>query len=123
MAVKIRLRRTGKRNAPCHRIVVADGRSPRDGRFIECIGTYDPRAKAEKIDLERADHWVSQGAQPSETVQAIMNRARAGKPLGHDKLPAPAPETDAAAAPVEPPAPEAVEVVADADADADANED
>ena len=85
MAVKIRLRRTGKRNAPCHRIVVADGRSPRDGRFIECIGTYDPRGKDEKIDLERADYWVSQGAQPSETVQAIMNRARAGKPLGHDK--------------------------------------
>ncbi|MBT7163521.1 MAG: 30S ribosomal protein S16 [Victivallales bacterium] len=116
MAVKIRLRRTGKRNAPCHRIVVADGRSPRDGRFIECIGTYDPRAKAEKIDLERADHWVSQGAQPSETVQAIMNRARAGKPLGHDKVPTPAPE--AAAPPVETPAPEAVEAAADADADA-----
>ncbi len=85
MSVKIRLRRVGKRNAPCHRIVVADGRSPRDGRFIECIGTYDPRGKDEKIDLERADYWVSQGAQPSETVQAIMRRAREGKPLGHDK--------------------------------------
>lgn len=85
MAVKIRLRRVGKTNAPCHRIVVADGRSPRDGRFIECIGTYDPRGKAETIDLERADYWVSQGAQPSETVQAIMRRAREGRPLGQDK--------------------------------------
>jgi small subunit ribosomal protein S16 len=64
--------------------VVADSRSPRDGRFIECIGTYDPRGKSEQIDLERADYWVSQGAQPSDTVNAIMNRARAGKPLGHD---------------------------------------
>jgi small subunit ribosomal protein S16 len=110
MAVKIRLRRVGKRNAPCHRIVVADGRSPRDGRFIECIGTYDPRAKAEQIDLERADYWVSQGAQPSETVTAIMNRARAGKPLGHN-LPA------APAAP-EAKAPEAVAETVEADAEA-----
>jgi small subunit ribosomal protein S16 len=112
MAVKIRLRRVGKRNAPCHRIVVADGRSPRDGRFIECIGTYDPRAKAEQIDLERADYWVSQGAQPSETVTAIMNRARAGKPLGHD-LPA-----SAAPAPAAEKAPEPVAETAEADAEA-----
>lgn len=76
MAVRIRLRRTGKRNAPAHRIVVADSRSPRDGRFIEIIGTYDPRNKIEKVDVERADYWVSNGAQVSETVGAIIHRAK-----------------------------------------------
>jgi small subunit ribosomal protein S16 len=76
MAVKIRLRRTGKLNQACHRIVVADGHSPRDGRFIEIIGMYDPRHETEKIDLERVDYWIPRGAQPSETVQAIIKRAR-----------------------------------------------
>ena len=80
MSVKIRLRRTGKINAPCHRIVVADSRSPRDGRFIEIIGYYDPRHNDEKVDLERADYWVSKGAQPSETVSAIIKRARNAAP-------------------------------------------
>ena len=80
MSVKIRLRRTGKINAACHRIVVADSRSPRDGRFIEIIGYYDPRHNDEKIDLERADYWVSKGAQPSETVNAIIKRARNAAP-------------------------------------------
>jgi len=92
MAVRIRLRRTGKRNAGSHRIVVADGRSPRDGRFIENIGIYDPRHKTETIDLERADYWVAQGAQPSETVAAIMKRSRAGTPMCPADKPAP-PET------------------------------
>lgn len=78
MAVKIRLRRSGKVNEPCHRIVVADGRSPRDGRFIENIGMYDPRHKTERVDLERADYWLGCGAQASETVTAIIKRARAG---------------------------------------------
>ncbi|MFA6930030.1 MAG: 30S ribosomal protein S16 [Lentisphaeria bacterium] len=82
MSVKIRLRRTGKLNAACHRIVVADSRSPRDGRFIENIGFYDPRHKMEKIDLERVDYWIPRGAQPSETVTAIINRARTGKTMG-----------------------------------------
>ena len=80
MSVKIRLRRTGKINAACHRIVVADSRSPRDGRFIEIIGYYDPRHNDEKIDLERADYWVSVGAQPSETVSAIIKRAKSAAP-------------------------------------------
>ncbi len=94
MAVRIRLRRTGKRNAPCHRIVVADARSPRDGRFIENIGTYDPRHKTEQIDLERVDYWLSNGAQPSETVGAIIKRARAGVSLGAKK------QTEDEAAPI-----------------------
>lgn len=79
MAVKIRLRRVGKRNAPAHRIVVADSRSPRDGRFIEIIGQYDPRNKTETIDLERAEYWLGEGAQASETVQHIIERAKTGK--------------------------------------------
>jgi small subunit ribosomal protein S16 len=62
---------------PCYRIVVADGRSPRDGRFIENIGTYDPK-KTDinfKVDLERARHWVGLGAQPSDTVRSILKKA------------------------------------------------
>jgi len=82
MAVKIRLRRAGKINEPSHRVVVADGRSPRDGRFIENIGIYDPRHKTERIDLQRADYWLGCGAQASETVAAIIKRARAGVPMG-----------------------------------------
>jgi small subunit ribosomal protein S16 len=85
MALRIRLSRTGKRNAPHHRIVVADARSPRDGRFIEVIGIYDPRHKSERIDLERVDYWLPRGAKPSETVDAIIKRARAGVPMGSDK--------------------------------------
>lgn len=81
MAVKIRLRRTGKINQPCHRIVVTDIRSPRDGSFIECIGVYDPRHKTETIDLARVDYWVGKGAKTSETVGAIVKRARAGSPM------------------------------------------
>ena len=82
MSVKIRLRRTGKLNQACHRIVVCDSRSPRDGRFIEIIGYYDPRHEDEKIDLERVDYWMPRGAQPSDTVKKIIERARTGKKLG-----------------------------------------
>lgn len=113
MAVRIRLRRTGKRNAPSHRIVVADGRSPRDGRFIETIGTYNPVQKAETVDLERVDYWISQGAQPSDTVWGIIKRVRAGVPLGGKDAPKP---TDAPAA--EPVAEEAPEAPTKEDADA-----
>ena len=66
--VKIRLRRMGAKKAPFYRIVVADSRCPRDGRFIEEIGTYDPMAEGEsiKVDLERAKYWISNGAQPND---------------------------------------------------------
>ena len=78
MAVAIRLRREGTKNSPFYRIAVADQRSPRDGRFIELIGTYDPKTKGDnfKINLERADYWVSNGARPSETVSSIIKKAR-----------------------------------------------
>jgi len=78
MAVAIRLRREGTKKRPFYRIAVADGRSPRDGRFIELIGTYDPKVTGDnfKINLERADHWIKCGAQPSETVSSIIKKAR-----------------------------------------------
>ena len=74
MAVKIRLRRMGKKKAPFYRVVVADSRYPRDGRFIEEIGYYDPMKKpAEiKIDMEKAEKWIKNGAQPTETVKALL---------------------------------------------------
>lgn len=77
MAVKIRLKRVGTKNTPAFRIVVADGRSPRDGKFIEEIGTYLPLQKDNnvKINLERAKYWVSVGAQPSDTVASMIKRA------------------------------------------------
>jgi small subunit ribosomal protein S16 len=78
MAVKIRLKRIGNKNYPIYRIVVADGRSPRDGRCIEEIGTYNPMQKEDnfKLDLGRADHWISCGAQPSDTVKSFINKTR-----------------------------------------------
>ncbi len=76
MAVRLRLRRTGTKNKPCYRIVAADGRSPRDGRFIEVIGYYDPRHQDEKIDLGRAEYWIGHGAQPSNTVADVIKRAK-----------------------------------------------
>ncbi|MCL6447406.1 MAG: 30S ribosomal protein S16 [Armatimonadetes bacterium] len=77
MAVKIRLRRMGAKKNPFYRIVVADSRSPRDGRFIEELGYYNPlKEPAEiKIDQERALDWLSKGAQPTETVRALFNKA------------------------------------------------
>ena len=78
MAVSIRLRREGTKNRPYYRVVVADKRSPRDGKFLEVIGTYDPRQTGEnyQLDLERADYWVKNGAQPSETVASFIRKAR-----------------------------------------------
>ncbi len=77
MAVKIRMKRVGTKNTPVFRIVVADGRSPRDGKFIEEIGTYQPLKKEGnfKLDLERAKYWVSKGAKPSDTVASFIKKA------------------------------------------------
>jgi len=74
MAVKIRLKRMGAHKAPFYRIVVADSRSPRDGRFIEEIGYYNPTTDPTtiKIDAEKANQWVKNGAQPSDTVKRLM---------------------------------------------------
>jgi len=77
--VKIRLRRMGAKKAPYYRIVVADSRSPRDGRFIEEIGIYDPMADGEKIkvDMERAKYWIASGAQPTDTVRGLLKKVEA----------------------------------------------
>ncbi len=78
MAVKIRMKRVGAKNTPVYRIVVADSRSPRDGKFIEELGTYTPLKKGNNytLDLERANYWVSKGAQPSETVASFIKKSK-----------------------------------------------
>ena len=75
--VKIRLRRMGAKKSPFYRIVVADSRYPRDGRFIEELGTYDPRQNpaAVNIDVERAQAWIKTGAQPTDTVRDLLKKA------------------------------------------------
>ena len=76
--VKIRLQRAGKKKAPFYHIVVADSRSPRDGKIIEQIGTYDPmKHPAEiKLDNEKVAAWIKNGAQPTDTVKALINKAK-----------------------------------------------
>ena len=78
MAVSIRLRREGTTNRPYYKVVVTDSRSPRDGKFIEIVGTYDPKKQGHnsKLQLDRIDHWVSQGAQPSDTVRSLIKKNR-----------------------------------------------
>ena len=79
MAVKLRLKRIGARNTPIYRIVATDSRSPRDGRPIEELGTYNPVQQTEPnfdLNLERAEHWLSVGAQPSDTVRSFIRKAR-----------------------------------------------
>lgn len=78
MAVAIRLRREGSLNHPYYKVVVADQRSPRDGKFIEIIGTYDPKVDGNNstIDLARSDYWIKCGARPSDTVRSIIKKAR-----------------------------------------------
>jgi small subunit ribosomal protein S16 len=117
MAVAIRLRREGTRNRAFYRIVVADSRARRDGRFIESIGTYDPQVEGTnyKVDVARASDWISKGAQPSDTVSSILKKARrdaanapaaeeeapaAAAPFKKDPTPEPAPVKAAAAEPV-----------------------
>ena len=77
--VKIRLKRTGKKNAPCYRVVIADSRSPRDGKVIEIVGLYDPRLSNETLKMDRIDYWLSNGAQPTDTVADIIRRAKTGE--------------------------------------------
>ena len=121
MAVKIRLMRVGKKKQPSYRVVVSDSRSPRDGRFIEVLGQYAPRAEPSvvEIDSDRALHWLRVGAQPTEQVGKLLEisgvwaafKAAAGKdasvkpkaktPKAKKVVEKPAPEAKAEAAPVE----------------------
>lgn len=104
MAVSIRLRREGALNRPYYKVVVADSRSPRDGKFIEIIGTYDPKKTGHNstLKMDRIEHWMSKGAQPSDTVRSLIkkNRKQAANPAA-ENAEAPAP---VAAAPAEEPA-------------------
>ncbi len=81
MAVKIRLRRMGAKKAPFYRIVVADSRYPRDGRFIEEIGVYDPTKEPTvfRVDEEKVQKWIANGAQPTDTVKALLKKAAEAK--------------------------------------------
>ena len=118
MAVTIRLRREGALNRPYFKVVVADKRSPRDGKFIEIIGTYDPKKPGNNstLQLDRVEYWISKGAQPSDTVRSLIKKnknpeaaarkaeATAAKKAAKAKA---APKTEAAPAPAAEAAPSA----------------
>jgi small subunit ribosomal protein S16 len=99
MAVAIRLRREGALNSPYYKIVVADKRSPRDGKFIEIIGTYDPKKPGHNstIKLDRAEYWISKGAQPSDTVRSLIkkNKKEASKSTASAEAAKPVPSEEA----------------------------
>ena len=80
MAVAIRLRREGALNRPYFKVVVTDSRSPRDGKFIEIVGTYDPKKPGANstLKLDRIEHWISKGAQPSDTVRSLIKKNKRG---------------------------------------------
>ena len=115
MAVAIRLRREGALNRPYFKIVVTDKRSPRDGKFIEIVGTYDPKKAGNNstLKLDRIEHWISKGAQPSDTVRSLIKKiknpeAAAKKAAAKAaKKPAPKPAPAPAAAATEPAEPAA----------------
>ena len=103
MAVSIRLRREGAKNSPYYKVVVADSRSPRDGKFIEIVGTYDPKKKDHNstLKLDRVEHWISKGAKPSDTVRSLIKKTRkqADSAPKEAEAEAPAPAEETAAAP------------------------
>ncbi|HEY4283170.1 MAG TPA: 30S ribosomal protein S16 [Chthoniobacterales bacterium] len=78
MSVSIRLRREGAKNRPYYKIVVADSRSPRDGKFIEIIGNYDPKKPGHNstLNVDRAQYWIKRGAQPSDTVRSLIKKSK-----------------------------------------------
>jgi len=107
MAVSIRLRREGARNRPYYKVVVADSRSPRDGKFIEIIGTYDPKKPDHNstLKLDRIDHWISRGAQPSDTVRSLIKQNAKQALSAPPEVAAPTASPDEPAAAVESAAP------------------
>ena len=107
MAVAIRLRREGALNRPYFKVVVTDTRSPRDGKFIEIVGTYDPKKAGQNstLKLDRIEHWISKGAQPSDTVRSLIKKTK--NPEAAAKKAAAAAEKKAAATPKAAPAPAA----------------
>jgi small subunit ribosomal protein S16 len=103
MAVSIRLRREGALNRPYYKVVVADSRSPRDGKFIEIIGTYDPKKTGHNstLKMDRIEHWMSKGAQPSDTVRSLIKKNR--KQVANAPAESAEPPAQVAAAPAEEP--------------------
>ena len=99
MAVKLRLRRVGRKKNPVYRIIAADSRSPRDGRFLEILGQYAPRQGegALNLDTERVNHWLDVGAQPTDTVRSLLRKAGVLKQRHETRL---ASKLQAAAVPV-----------------------
>src|SRR5437016_2163131 len=98
MPVRIRMKRIGAKNSPVFRIVVADNRSPRDGKFIEEIGTYQPLKKGDNfvLDYERVKYWLSKGAQPSDTVASFIRKAARAVPPAPPVVPPVVPVAPAA---------------------------
>src|SRR5437660_8210860 len=109
MAVSIRLRREGSLNRPYYKVVVTDSRSPRDGKFIEIVGTYDPKKTGHNstLKLDRIEHWLSKGAQPSDTVRSLIKKNK--NPEAAAKKAASAAAKKAARAPKAAPVPVATE--------------
>ncbi len=99
MAVKIRLRRVGRKKSPMYRIVVADSKSPRDGKFLEIVGQYQPRTgdQAITLDTDRVNYWLNVGAQPTDTVRSLLRTAGVLKQRHESRL---ASKLPAAAVPV-----------------------
>src|SRR4029077_10401287 len=123
MAVAIRLRREGALNRPYFKVVVTDTRSPRDGKFIEIVGTYDPKKAGQNstLKLDRIEHWISKGAQPSDTVRSLIKKTKnpeaaakkAAAVAAKKAAPAPKPEpAPVEAEPVTSSAPAAIEPAA-----------
>src|SRR5471030_805446 len=110
MAVSIRLRREGAKNRPYYKVVVADSCSPRDGKFIEIIGTYDPKKPDHNstLKLDRIDHWISQGAQTSDTVRNLIKKNRTQPASAPPEVAAPTASPEEPAAAVESAAPTAM---------------
>jgi small subunit ribosomal protein S16 len=117
MAVSIRLRREGAKNRPYYKVVVADKRSPRDGKFIEIIGAYDPKKPGNNstLNIDRAEYWIGKGAQPSDTVRSLIKKNKnpemAAKKIAAAAAkkaaePAKSPLASEPASPAEPAAPE-----------------
>ncbi len=122
--LRIRLRRVGKRGQAYYRVVVADQRFPRDGRFLESLGAYDPHATppASNLDADRARHWLSKGAQPSEAAEKILRRAGILNGAAGAEAPTAAEAKAEAAAPAEAEAEAAEEPSAESETEAEATD-
>jgi small subunit ribosomal protein S16 len=121
VAVKLRLMRMGKKKQPTYRVVAADSRSPRNGRFIEIVGIYDPRPdpSAIRIDNDKAVDWLRKGAQPTDSVRKLLEISGAWETYSGKASTRPAPTPKPAAKAAEAPAPAAEPTAAEADAEAD----